>query len=132
MEDQDQIITLTADIVSAHVSNNNVAVGDVANLIQRVYQSLKGLGGPVSEAEPTKKQPAVSIRASVRPDYIVCMECGRRQKMLKRHLLTAHGMSPDQYRQDYGLPDRYPMTAPNYSEHRRDLAHSSGLGRRKD
>ncbi|HZG46595.1 MAG TPA: MucR family transcriptional regulator [Allosphingosinicella sp.] len=132
MEEQNQLITLTADIVSAHVSSNNVAVGDVANLVQRVHEALSGLGQPPAEQEPAKKEPVVSLRASVKPDYIVCMECGKRQKTLKRHLQTAHGMSPTEYRRDYGLPDTYPMTAPNYSELRRETAKRLGLGRKKE
>jgi predicted transcriptional regulator len=131
MSEQQQLIELTADIVSAHVSNNSVAVGDVANLVQRVHEALAGLGAAPTEQEPQKKEPVVSVRASVKPDYIVCMECGKRQKMLRRHLQTAHGMSPQQYRSDYGLPDSYPMVAAEYAQVRRDLAHSIGLGRKK-
>jgi predicted transcriptional regulator len=131
MVEDNQLITLTADIVSAHVSNNNVAVGDVANLVQRVHEALAGLGVAPAEQEPQKKEPVVSIRASVKPDFIVCMECGKRQKMLKRHLQTAHSMTPQQYRNDYALPDTYPMVAAEYATKRRDLALSIGLGRRK-
>ncbi len=98
MEEQNQLITLTADIVSAHVSNNNVAVGDVANLVQRVHEALAALGAPPAAQEPQKKEPVVSIRASVKPDYIVCMECGKRQKPLTRPLQSAHGMTPPEYR----------------------------------
>jgi predicted transcriptional regulator len=127
----EQMIILTADIVAAHVANNNVAVGDVANLIQQVHTALAKLGEPQAAPEPEAKTPVVSVRSSVKPDFIVCMECGSKQKMLKRHLQTAHAMSPDQYRQDYGLPKDYPMVAPNYSEKRRTLAHSIGLGRNK-
>lgn len=130
MAEQNQLIELTADIVSAHVSNNTVAVGDVANLVQQVHQALSSLGQPEAEAEPQKKEPVVSVRASVKPDYIVCMECGKRQRTLKRHLQSAHGMSPDQYRQDYGLPNTYPMVAPAYAERRRELAKAIGLGSR--
>jgi predicted transcriptional regulator len=129
--ENEQLITLTADIVSAHVANNNVAVGDVANLVQQVHGALAKLSQPAAASEPEAKTPLVSVRASVKPDYIVCMECGSKQKMLKRHLQTAHSMSPDQYRQDYGLPKEYPMVAANYSEQRRTLAHSIGLGRKK-
>jgi predicted transcriptional regulator len=127
----EQLITLTADIVAAHVANNNVAVGDVANLVQQVHTALAKLGEPQAAPEPEAKKPVVSVRSSVKPDFIVCMECGSKQKMLKRHLQTAHSMSPDQYRQDYGLPKDYPMVAPNYSEQRRALANSIGLGRKK-
>jgi predicted transcriptional regulator len=127
----EQLITLTADIVSSHVANNSVAVGDLANLIQQVHAALSKLGVSDATSEPQAKAPVVSVRSSVKPDYIVCMECGTKQKMLKRHLQTAHSMSPDQYREDYGLPKNYPMVAPNYSEQRRTMAHSIGLGRKK-
>lgn len=128
--DQEELISLTADIVATHVANNTVPVGDVANLLQQVYGTLAGLGAPVEEVAQ-EKIPVVSVRASVKPDYIVCMECGKRQKALKRHLQSAHGMTPDQYRKDYGLPREYPMVSPNYSQTRRDMAHSIGLGRKR-
>ena len=128
--EQESIVQLTADIVAAHVANNNVAVGDVATLVRTVHEALTALGQAPAPAEPEAKTPAVSVRASVKPDYLVCMECGRKQKTLKRHLMTAHNMTPNQYRADYGLPDSYPMTAANYSERRRTLAHSIGLGRK--
>ncbi len=125
----EQLIELTADIVSAHVSNNTVAVGDVANLVQRVHEALASLGQPVPEPQQDKT-PVVSVRASIKPDYLVCMECGRKQKTLKRHLQNAHGMTPDQYRSDFGLPRDYPMVAPNYSKRRSEMAQAIGLGRR--
>ncbi|HZG47080.1 MAG TPA: MucR family transcriptional regulator [Allosphingosinicella sp.] len=131
MAEDNQLITLTADIVAAHVSNNNVAVGDVANLVQRVHEALAGLGAAPAAEEPQKKEPVVSVRASVKPEYIVCMECGKRQKTLKRHLQSAHGMTPQQYRSDYGLPDSYPMVAPAYAAQRSEMAKSIGLGRKK-
>jgi predicted transcriptional regulator len=130
MAEQNQLIELTADIVSAHVSNNTVSLSDVASLVQQVHQALSGLGEAPPAPEPQKKEPVVSVRASVKPDYIVCMECGKRQRTLKRHLQSAHGMSPDQYRQDYGLPNTYPMVAPDYAERRRELAKAIGLGSR--
>ena len=129
--ENEQLVQLTADIVAAHVANNNVAVGDVGNLVQRVYEALSGLDQPAGEPQREEKTPVVSVRASIKPDYIVCMECGAKQRMLKRHLMTAHGMTPDQYRSDFALPRDYPMVAPNYSEQRRALAHSIGLGRKK-
>ena len=129
--ENEQLVQLTADIVAAHVANNNVAVGDVGNLVQRVYEALSGLEKPSSESQQEEKTPVVSVRASIKPDYIVCMECGAKQRMLKRHLMTAHQMTPEQYRSDYALPRDYPMVAPNYSEQRRALAHSIGLGRKK-
>ena len=129
--ENEQLVQLTADIVAAHVANNNVAVGDVGNLVHRVYEALSGLEKPAGESEPQEKTPVVSVRASIKPEYIICMECGAKQRMLKRHLMTAHSMTPDQYRNDYALPREYPMVAPNYSEQRRALAHSIGLGRKK-
>jgi predicted transcriptional regulator len=129
--ENEQLVQLTADIVAAHVANNNVAVGDVGNLVQRVYEALSGLEKPEDAGPPVEKTPVVSVRASIKPEYIVCMECGAKQRMLKRHLMTAHSMTPDQYRTDYGLPREYPMVAPNYSEQRRSLAHAIGLGRKK-
>ena len=125
-----ELVELAADIVAAHVSNNTVAVNDVANLISQVHGALAELGGDVANVVQAKS-PVVSVRASVKPDYIVCMECGRQQKTLKRHLRTAHAMTPDDYRRDYGLPKSYPMTAPNYSERRKALAKSAGLGRKR-
>ena len=127
--ENEQLVELTADIVSAHVANNNVAVGDVATLVERVYQALASLGTPTPEPQQ-EKTPIVSVRASIKPEYLVCMECGRKQKTLKRHLENAHGMSPDQYRADYGLPRDYPMVAPEYSKKRSEMAHAIGLGRK--
>lgn len=129
--ENEQLVQLTADVVAAHVANNNVAVGDVGNLVQRVYEALAALEKPAQGAQKEEKTPIVSVRSSIKPEFIVCMECGAKQRMLKRHLMTAHGMTPDQYRADYGLPREYPMVAPNYSEQRRALAHSIGLGRKK-
>ena len=125
------LLELTTDIVSAHVANNNVAVGDVPDLIGRVHDALAALGQP-TPAPVQDKTPAVSVRASIKPEYLVCMECGRKQKTLKRHLQNAHGMSPEQYRKDYGLPSDYPMVAPDYSKRRSELAHSIGLGRKPE
>ena len=127
---EDTLLTLTADIVAAHVSNNSVAVNDLPNLIQNVHAALAGISGASSAPEP-KPEPKVSIRASVKPDYIVCLEDGKRLKMLKRHLMTHYGMTPDQYRQKWGLASDYPMVAPNYAEQRRTLAKSIGLGTKR-
>lgn len=127
--EKETLITLTSDIVAAHVSNNSVAIGDVGSLVQRVYDALSGLGGPAEEAQQ-EKTPVVSVRSSIKPDYLVCLECGKKQKTLKRHLQTAHGMTPAQYREDYGLPASYPMTAPNYSKQRSEMAQAIGLGRK--
>jgi predicted transcriptional regulator len=128
MAEDTQLIELTADIVAAHVSNNSVAVGDVANLVQRVHEALSGLGQAAAAQEPEKKQAVVSVRASIKPDHIVCMECGKKQKTLKRHLQSAHGMSPSEYRKDYGLPDSYPLVAPEYAARRSSMAKAIGLG----
>jgi predicted transcriptional regulator len=125
----EQLVELTADIVSAHVANNTVSVSDVANLVQRVHEALASLGVPAAEPQQ-EKVPVVSVRSSIKPDHLVCMECGRKQKTLKRHLQNAHGMSPDQYRADYGLPRDYPMVAPDYSKRRSEMAQAIGLGRR--
>ena len=125
----EQLIELTADIVSAHVANNTVSVSDVANLVQRVHEALESLGAPAPE-ERQEKTPVVSVRSSIKPDHLVCMELGRKQKTLNRHLHNAHGMTPDQYRSDYGLPRDYPMVAPDYSKRRSEMAQAIGLGRR--
>jgi predicted transcriptional regulator len=123
------LITLTSDIVAAHVSNNNVAVEDVPALITTVYGALAGLGG-TPQVEEERPEPAVSVRASVKRDHLVCLEDGKKMKMLKRHLMTEHGMTPDDYRQRWGLAADYPMVAPEYAETRRDLAVKIGLGRK--
>ena len=127
---EDMLLTLTADIVAAHVSNNSVAVNDLPTLIQNVHQALSGISGG-TEAPEEKLEPKVSIRASIKPDYIVCLEDGKKQKMLKRHLMTNHGMTPAEYRQKWGLAADYPMVAPNYAEQRRVLAKSIGLGTKR-
>jgi predicted transcriptional regulator len=124
------LITLTADIVSAHVSNNSVAVNDLPTLIQNVHVALSGLGTRVQEPE-VRPEPAVSIRSSVKPDFIVCLEDGKKLKMLKRHLMTHYQMTPDEYRQKWGLNADYPMVAPNYAEQRRSLAKKIGLGTKR-
>ena len=124
------LITLTADIVSAHVSNNSVAVSDLPLLINNVHGALAGLGDQ-PEAPAPKLEPAVSVRSSIKPDYVVCLEDGKRLKMLKRHLMTHYNMTPDQYRQKWGLSPEYPMVAPNYAEQRRTLAKSIGLGTKR-
>ena len=129
-QDNETLITLTADIVAAHVSNNSVAVNDLPQLIQNVHSALAGLGTPVQEPE-AKPEPAVSIRASIKPDYIVCLEDGKKLKMLKRHLMTHYNMTPDEYRQKWGLAADYPMVAPNYAEQRRTLAKKIGLGTKR-
>jgi predicted transcriptional regulator len=127
MEDSEMLVTLTADIVAAHVSNNSVAISDIPLVIRSVYEALAGLATP-SEPEPEPQQPAVSVRSSVKPDYIVCLEDGKKLTMMRRYLMTKFGMTPDDYRAKWNLPKDYPMTAPNYSERRRVLAKEIGLG----
>jgi predicted transcriptional regulator len=126
---KETLITLTSDIVAAHVSNNDVAVADVPSLITNVYTALANLGETPVVEEP-KPQPAVAIRNSVKPEYIVCLEDGKKLKMLKRYLRTNFNMSPEEYRARWGLPADYPMVAPLYAEKRRDLAKKIGLGRK--
>lgn len=123
----ESLITLTADIVAAHVTNNTVAVSDLPSLIQNVHGALSKLG-PTGVRPEEKQEPAVSVRASVKPDFIVCLEDGRKLKMLKRHLTTRYNMTPEEYRAKWNLPLDYPMVAPNYSEQRRTLAKKNGLG----
>jgi predicted transcriptional regulator len=127
---EDTLLTLSADIVAAHVSNYSVAVNDLPSLIQNVHGALSGIARSSSAPEP-KPEPKVPIRSSIKPDYIVCLEDGKRLKMLKRHLMTHYGMTPDQYRQKWGLSSDYPMVAPNYAEQRRTLAKSIGLGTKR-
>lgn len=124
------LITLTSDIVAAHVSNNSVSVGDVPELISNVYGALASLGQVAAPVVEEELKPAVSVRASVKPDHIVCLEDGVKLKMLKRHLMTHYNMTPDQYRARWNLPADYPMVAPAYAEKRRELAKKIGLGRK--
>ena len=124
-------LELAAQIVSAHVSNNTVEASALPALIQDVYRALNGLKGGASEvANPEKPVPAVPIKKSVYPDYIICLEDGKKLKMLKRHLQSSYNMTPDQYRERWGLPRDYPMVAPSYAERRSDLAKEIGLGRK--
>lgn len=125
----ENLLTLTTDIVAAHVSNNSVAVSDLAGLIANVHDALAGLGTP-SVAPSVPQEPAVSVRASIKHEYIVCLEDGAKLKMLKRHLMTHYQMTPEQYRTKWKLPADYPMVAPEYAEKRRALALSIGLGSR--
>lgn len=120
-----ELLELTTEIVSAHIGNNTVALSELPQLIQEVYRSLDSVGAtPVQE----RPQPAVPVKKSIFPDYVVCLEDGKKLKMLKRHLKTAYDMSPDQYRERWGLPSDYPMVAPNYAKHRSNLAKKIGLG----
>ena len=130
IQNDDTLITLTADIVAAHVSNNSVSVNDLPLLISNVHGALAGLFGASSAPEP-KPEPRVPIRSSIKPDFIVCLEDGKKLKMLKRHLMTHYQMTPDQYRAKWGLAADYPMVAPNYAETRRALAKAIGLGTKR-
>lgn len=121
------LLGLTAEIVSAHVSNNPVSISDLPNLIQEVYRTLSNMGQPAA-APAEKPQPAVPIKKSITPEYLICLEDGRKLKMLKRHLKTAYNLTPDQYREKWGLGPDYPMVAPNYTKHRSSLAKRIGLG----
>ncbi len=131
MTDQDnhsELLELTTEIVSAHVSNNTLAVNDLPQLIQDVYATLANVGDGAGLSE--KPQPAVSVKKSVTPDYIICLEDGKKLKMLKRHLKTAYNMTPEEYRERWNLPRDYPMVAPNYAKHRSELAKEIGLGKK--
>jgi predicted transcriptional regulator len=128
-EQSSDLLALTTEIVAAHVSNNTVALGDLPQLINQVYNSLANIG-TAPAAPAARPQPAVSIKRSVQPDYIVCLEDGKKLKMLKRHLKTAYNMSPEAYRERWGLPPDYPMVAPNYARQRSRLAKEIGLGTR--
>ncbi len=123
------LMSLTTEIVAAHVSNNTVAVADLPQLINQVYQSLINIGkapAPISE----RPQPAVTVKKSIHPDYLVCLEDGKKLKMLKRHLKTSYNLTPEQYRERWGLPVDYPMVAANYAKQRSKLAKDIGLGTR--
>ena len=126
-EQRRELLRLTSTIVGAHVSHNSIAAAELPSVIVTVHQALATLGPGEPAPKPT---PAVPIKRSVTPDYIICLEDGKKQMMLKRHLKTAHGMSPDEYRERWGLPRNYPMVAPNYAKTRSELAKKIGLGRK--
>lgn len=126
---RETLVALTSDIVSAHVSNNPVWGEEVSSLITNVYSALDRLGAEASPDEPAP-EPAVSVRSSVKKDQLVCLDCGKKMKMLRRHLSSEHDMSPEEYRAKWGLRADYPMVAPDYAETRRDLAVKIGLGRK--
>jgi len=125
-ENQIELLELTTEIVAAHVSNNIMPVNDLPQLIQDVYKTLAAVGN--GDTSPENLQPAVSIKKSIMPDFIICLEDGKKLKMLKRHLKTAYNMTPEDYREKWGLPRDYPMVAPNYAKHRSSLAKKIGLG----
>lgn len=126
----DDLLLLTVNIVSSHVANNMVAVADLPHVIESVFTTLARLGVPAAAPE-VKREPAVPPRSSVKPDFIVCLEDGRKLKMLKRHLMTRYGLTPEAYRAKWGLPGDYPMVAPNYAAQRRTLAKQIGLGTKR-
>ena len=124
------VLRLTAQIVAAHVEHNSIQAEALPGLIEKVYHTLRDVGqAPV---EPLKPSPAVPIKQSVKADYIVCLEDGKKLKMLKRHLMTSYNLTPAQYRTRWGLPADYPMVAPNYAKVRSSLAKEIGLGRKSD
>ena len=136
-ENSQAFLGLTAEIVSAHVKNNHVDAADLPSLIQQVYLALRNAGAPAAVAvapvpapEPERQAPVVAIKKSVFPDYIICLEDGRKMKTLKRYLRTTYNMTPEQYREKWDLPPEYPMVAPSYAEHRSVLAKQTGLGRK--
>jgi predicted transcriptional regulator len=125
-----QLVELSADIVSAYVSHNALSASDIPKLIASVHATLTGLGGIVEAEAVVELRPAVSIKKSITPDYLICLEDGKKFKSLKRHLRTEYDMSPEEYRAKWGLPVDYPMVAPTYSEARSRLAKTIGLGRK--
>ncbi|HSQ96952.1 MAG TPA: MucR family transcriptional regulator [Croceibacterium sp.] len=126
---KEMLVAHTTDIVVSYVANNSLGADEVSSLIQSVFGTLAGLGQE-SAAPAARPDPAVSIRSSVKRDHVVCLEDGKKMKMLKRHLMTDHGLTPDEYRARWGLASDYPMVAPDYADKRRDLAKKIGLGRK--
>ena len=126
---REEILGLTSEIVAAHVSNNTVALSDLPGLIEQVFRTLASVGG-TNGASADRPTPAVPIKKSITPDFIVCLEDGKKLKMLKRHLKTAYNMTPEEYRERWGLSPDYPMVAPNYAKQRSRLAKQIGLGTR--
>lgn len=129
MENPETLVALTADIVIAHVSNNKLAQAELPQLISAVHSALSAIGTNTSTKPEAVKEPAVPVRSSIKPDYLVCLEDGKKMKMLKRHLMVHFGLSPAEYRKKWNLPKDYPMVSPNYAKHRSDLALQIGLGR---
>ncbi|MGE3067215.1 MAG: MucR family transcriptional regulator [Hyphomicrobiaceae bacterium] len=130
--DKKDIVGLTAEIVSAYVSNNTVAASDLPGLIGEVHDALGRAAQKVGQVEREELKPAVTVKKSVMPDYLICLEDGKKFKSLKRHLRTHYNLSPEEYREKWGLPPDYPMVAPNYAAARSELAKQMGLGTRKD
>lgn len=130
-EPPSSLAQLTAAIVSAYVSNNKIALSDVATLITAVGRQMAKVGAEVEPPAEKKPEPAVSVRRSIQPDHLICLVCGQPQKMLKRHLAVQHDLTPAQYRERFALKPDYPMAAPNYVQQRREVALRTGLGRPK-
>jgi predicted transcriptional regulator len=126
---EEELLRMTADVVAAYVSNNTLPTTQLAEVINAVYSSLRSLEGQLTEPPPEPVKPAVPIRKSVTADFLVCLEDGKKLKMLKRHLRSTYNMTPDEYRAKWGLPADYPMVAPNYAEQRSEFAKKIGLGR---
>ncbi len=126
-----ELLQLTSDIVSSHVSNNPVPPADLPGFIESVYHTLDQLANEPEEEPVEELKPAVSIKKSITPDHIICLEDGKKLKMLKRHLKTSYNMTPEDYRERWGLPSDYPMVAPNYAAKRQELAKKIGLGRNR-
>lgn len=131
-QDDNNMLQMVTDVVSAYVSYNTISSGDIPELIRTVHTSLLDIQSPNVEEEKERAQkPAVPIRRSVQPDYLICLEDGKKLKMLKRYLRTQYDISPEEYRRKWNLPSDYPMVAPNYSAQRSNFAKSIGLGRRR-
>ena len=129
MNDTESLVSLTADIVASYVANNPVPASELPNLISSVHKALVGTQAP-AEAAAAEHTPVVSVKASIKPDHLVCLECGAKQKTLKRHLMSSHGLTPEAYRDRYNLPASYPLVAPEYAKQRSKLAKKIGLGRK--
>ena len=128
LDERSELLEMTADIVSAYVGNNSVSASELPGLISNIHAALSQVSTGVVEVEPEIKEPAVPVRKSISPDFLICLEDGRKFKSLKRHLRTKYNMSPEEYRAKWGLPKDYPMVAPNYAKARSELAKSMGLG----
>jgi len=126
---EEELLRMTADVVAAYVGNNTLPTAQLGEVINAVYSSLKSLEGPVAQVQPEPLKPAVAIRKSVTPEFIICLEDGKKLKMLKRHLRSTYNMTPDEYRTKWGLAPDYPIVAPNYAQRRSEFAKKIGLGR---
>ena len=126
---EEELLRMTTDVVAAYVRNNTLPTAQLAEVISAVYGSLKSLEGPVAKLQPEPLKPAVPIRKSITPEFLICLEDGKKLKMLKRHLRSTYNMTPDEYRSKWGLAPDYPMVAPSYAERRSEFAKKIGLGR---